>query len=945
MCKISEYKTGVIMDSKFSKRLLTGIVMFCLGATLFLSNAPASAASSATAPLHGATSDISVVVKSNGIVPHNSVSQNSVSLNKVNSDDALHSASQSTGETALNGATLNRAPADTSVPYEEFEISVTAQKALQVKDIVLSTTNLFLDATSPKEIYINEGKVACTNIADLVTKLGHFTAGQTKTFSFILPIDTVKPAWKDGVRTPAGELSAIIKFAKDETPSVIEPSDANVVACKTLDPALTVTGSFDNQELPTVINYVVEVDPGTVYAADGISLPVNTVIESITGAMSGTLSAPVVEANGTKILYKYTYSLSNATKTSTTPVTITNTVNVIFTRDTDVTVTATNTLQTPAMGEYFKVSLISATDTNATPAELSGAVFTLKTANSTIGSWTTNSAQKPIFLSAVGTVPVVSPTNTITIPKGASYILEETRTPNGFKKNTVVYKFNVTAAGQVVFESSYGNAGVTTTAPYVVTVKNTPFELRFLLREYINKATTIAVPGVRVSVANKTDLDFVDTFTTDDESVDISDYVQDGETYRIYISPDDVPEHYSRIAAYYDVKISSGQISSIGKGTLYFSGVASDGLTAAKFGSTQNTNNGLLMYIQPTAVYISKKIANTSTELSGAKLGLYYNDSDMRDEDELKQVQFEWLSTSAPQMFLLTDSYDDIDREEITYADGTKATIPLLPAGDEDEPIKYKLVESSAPTGYNVASTIPFTVAEVESDTLGYVGKFMTTAGVSTDKKTLTMYDATTNGITPGNCTIYVDTRDVANESKLSGAKMRLVDLGTSSSSTTGSTVTEWTSSTTPHSVSSLLNGHYYQLTQIADPSGYTPVSSKMTFYVTGPEVGKTGTTTATNLTYVRASGIASTLTPGKVTAYENSSTNNMVVFYDTTVEGNAAALAPTVTPSDESTLPKTGGFDIAMMILIASILMMGTGAVLVISDVRRRRKIARRPW
>ena len=169
-----------------------------------------------------------------------------------------------------------------------------------------------------------------------------------------------------------------------------------------------------------------------------------------------------------------------------------------------------------------------------------------------------------------------------------------------------------------------------------------------------------------------------------------------------------------------------------------------------------------------TKVSINKKTLTGSDELAGAELKLYY---------VTKNEQGETVET-------------EVD----AWTSGTEAHVingKLIAGG------KYKLVEVTAPDGYQVAEAVTFTVNKDNSLT------------------EVTMRDAAEGEIA-------ISKQSVNSTDELEGAKLKITDA-------TGKTVAEWVSEKTPKLVQ--LDAGTYTLTEETAPDGYV-LAESMTFTV-----------------------------------------------------------------------------------------------------------------
>ena len=169
-----------------------------------------------------------------------------------------------------------------------------------------------------------------------------------------------------------------------------------------------------------------------------------------------------------------------------------------------------------------------------------------------------------------------------------------------------------------------------------------------------------------------------------------------------------------------------------------------------------------------TKVSISKKTLTGSDELAGAELKLY----------EVTE----------------NEQGETVETEVDAWTSGTEAHVingKLIAGG------KYKLVEITAPDGYQVAEAVTFTVNK---------------DGTLTE---VTMHDAVEGEIA-------ISKQSVNSTEELEGAKLKITDAA-------GKTVAEWVSEKTPKLVQ--LDAGTYTLTEETAPDGYV-LAESMTFTV-----------------------------------------------------------------------------------------------------------------
>ena len=171
-----------------------------------------------------------------------------------------------------------------------------------------------------------------------------------------------------------------------------------------------------------------------------------------------------------------------------------------------------------------------------------------------------------------------------------------------------------------------------------------------------------------------------------------------------------------------------------------------------------------------TKVSISKKAMTGSDELAGAELKLYY--VTQNDQGEVTLEVDAWTSGTEAHVI-----------EGALIAGGT-----------------YKLVEITAPDGYQVAESITFTIDKT--------GKVLVN-GEDVNGQ-VTMYDAALGDV-------VISKRAVNGTEELEGASLKITDAD-------GKTVAEWVSEQTPKTIQ--LDAGTYTLTEETAPDGYTVAES-----------------------------------------------------------------------------------------------------------------------
>ena len=209
------------------------------------------------------------------------------------------------------------------------------------------------------------------------------------------------------------------------------------------------------------------------------------------------------------------------------------------------------------------------------------------------------------------------------------------------------------------------------------------------------------------------------------------------------------------------------------------------------------------MVDKPTDVTISKRPWGSSAELAGAHLRLL---------DWQGSVVEEWDSgTTAHRL------------------------VAKLLAGQT-----YRLEETSAPTGYLLASAITFTV------------------NADGTAQTIIMYDASSLNSSPSDVTF--SKQSITGTAELPGAVLSIQDAN-------GTVLHTWTSTTTPHRlVNVLFPGFTYTLVEVTAPNGYT-VAESVTFTVNADSTPQTVTMrdAPTDVTFSKLSLTGTAELPGAV--------------------------------------------------------------------------------
>ncbi|MFR1500492.1 MAG: SpaA isopeptide-forming pilin-related protein, partial [Ruminococcus sp.] len=186
--------------------------------------------------------------------------------------------------------------------------------------------------------------------------------------------------------------------------------------------------------------------------------------------------------------------------------------------------------------------------------------------------------------------------------------------------------------------------------------------------------------------------------------------------------------------------------------------------------ANKDENDVIIMKDDVTKVSISKKAMTGSDELAGAELKLYY--VTQNDQGEVTLEVDAWTSGTEAHVI-----------EGALIAGGT-----------------YKLVEITAPDGYQVAESITFTIDKT--------GKVLVN-GEDVNGQ-VTMYDAALGDV-------VISKRAVNGTEELEGASLKITDAD-------GKTVAEWVSEQTPKTIQ--LDAGTYTLTEETAPDGYTVAES-----------------------------------------------------------------------------------------------------------------------
>ena len=255
------------------------------------------------------------------------------------------------------------------------------------------------------------------------------------------------------------------------------------------------------------------------------------------------------------------------------------------------------------------------------------------------------------------------------------------------------------------------------------------------------------VPGATLQVKDEAGK-VVEEWTSSDKPHDISGKLIAGKTYTLH--EENAPDGYAYAE---DITFT----------------VEKNG-TITVDAANKDENDVIIMKDDVTKVSISKKAMTGSDELAGAELKLYY--VTQNDQGEVTLEVDAWTSGTEAHVI-----------EGALIAGGT-----------------YKLVEITAPDGYQVAESITFTIDKT--------GKVLVN-GEDVNGQ-VTMYDAALGDV-------VISKRAVNGTEELEGASLKITDAD-------GKTVAEWVSEQTPKTIQ--LDAGTYTLTEETAPDGYTVAES-----------------------------------------------------------------------------------------------------------------------
>ena len=255
------------------------------------------------------------------------------------------------------------------------------------------------------------------------------------------------------------------------------------------------------------------------------------------------------------------------------------------------------------------------------------------------------------------------------------------------------------------------------------------------------------VSGATLQVKDEND-NIIEEWTSSDKPHDISGKLIAGKTYTLH--EENAPDGYAYAE---DITFT----------------VEKNG-TITVDAANKDENDVIIMKDDVTKVSISKKAMTGSDELAGAELKLYY--VTQNDQGEVTLEVDAWTSGTEAHVI-----------EGALIAGGT-----------------YKLVEITAPDGYQVAESITFTIDKT--------GKVLVN-GEDVNGQ-VTMYDAALGDV-------VISKRAVNGTEELEGASLKITDAD-------GKTVAEWVSEQTPKTIQ--LDAGTYTLTEETAPDGYTVAES-----------------------------------------------------------------------------------------------------------------------
>ena len=371
--------------------------------------------------------------------------------------------------------------------------------------------------------------------------------------------------------------------------------------------------------------------------------------------------------------------------------------------------------------------------------EVAGATLTLTNDDLTTEQWDAIAAADT-DLTAVGNgvqwTSSDAAKNIVGLPTG-TYTLKETAAPDGYAYAEDI-TFTVEEDGTITVDAANKDENG------VIVMKDDVTKVSIDKRDITGENE---VSGATLQVKDEND-NIIEEWTSSDKPHDISGKLIAGKTYTLH--EENAPDGYAYAE---DITFT----------------VEKDG-TITVDAANKDENDVIIMKDDVTKVSISKKAMTGSDELAGAELKLYY--VTQNDQGEVTLEVDAWTSGTEAHVI-----------EGALIAGGT-----------------YKLVEITAPDGYQVAESITFTIDKT--------GKVLVN-GEDVNGQ-VTMYDAALGDV-------VISKRAVNGTEELEGASLKITDAD-------GKTVAEWVSEQTPKTIQ--LDAGTYTLTEETAPDGYTVAES-----------------------------------------------------------------------------------------------------------------------
>ena len=371
--------------------------------------------------------------------------------------------------------------------------------------------------------------------------------------------------------------------------------------------------------------------------------------------------------------------------------------------------------------------------------EVAGATLTLTNDDLTTEQWDAIAAADT-DLTAVGNgvqwTSSDAAKNIVGLPSG-TYTLKEIAAPDGYAYAEDI-TFTVEKDGTITVDAANKDENG------VIVMKDDVTKVSIDKRDITGENE---VPGATLQVKDEND-NIIEEWTSSDKPHDISGKLIAGKTYTLH--EENAPDGYAYAE---DITFT----------------VEKNG-TITVDAANKDENDVIIMKDDVTKVSISKKAMTGSDELAGAELKLYY--VTQNDQGEVTLEVDAWTSGTEAHVI-----------EGALIAGGT-----------------YKLVEITAPDGYQVAESITFTIDKT--------GKVLVN-GEDVNGQ-VTMYDAALGDV-------VISKRAVNGTEELEGASLKITDAD-------GKTVAEWVSEQTPKTIQ--LDAGTYTLTEETAPDGYTVAES-----------------------------------------------------------------------------------------------------------------------